>query len=77
MACSRGIGQFEWGFAVAIYIATDSLPDAATIAILVNVIRYSTGSLMWGAVVLVYGVETNLRSVLAIFTRTELQSART
>ncbi len=72
-----GIGQFEWGFAVAIYIATDSLPDAATIAILVNVIRYSTGSLVWGAVVLLYGVETNLRSVLAIFTRTELQSART
>src|SRR5205814_449310 len=51
-----GIGQFEWGFAAAMYMGGAALPEVATVAILDNVIRYITGSLLLGAVSLGYGV---------------------
>lgn len=35
-----GIGQFEWGFAAALYFGGVGFPEAATIAILDNVLRY-------------------------------------
>jgi hypothetical protein len=36
-----GIGQFEWGFAAALFIGGVGLPEAATVAILVSVLRYT------------------------------------
>jgi uncharacterized membrane protein YbhN (UPF0104 family) len=62
-----GIGQFEWGFAAALYLAGVGLPEAATIAILDNVLRSITGSLFFGGVALTGGVKTNLRNALALF----------
>ena len=41
-----GIGQFEWGFAAALYVGGLGLPECVAIAILDNFIRYVTGTLM-------------------------------
>jgi uncharacterized membrane protein YbhN (UPF0104 family) len=70
-----GIGQFEWGFAAALYLAGVGLPEAATIAILDNVLRYITGTLFFGGVALTGGVKTNLRKALALFRGDETTSA--
>jgi len=66
-----GIGQFEWGFAAALYVGGVGAPEAATIAILDNVIRYAAGTVILGSVLLWYRVETNLRAVFALFTGAE------
>lgn len=66
-----GIGQFEWGFAAALYVGGVGAPEAATIAILDNVIRYAAGTLILGSVLLWYRVETNMRAVFALFTGAE------
>ncbi len=63
-----GVGQFEWGFAAGLYFGGIGLPEAATIAILDNLIRYVTGTLVLGSLLLRYRVETNLRLVLDVFT---------
>ena len=62
-----GLGQWEWGFAAALYVGGLGFPEAATIALLVTFFRYLTGAIVFGAVTLGYGVETNLRRVLARF----------
>ncbi len=36
-----GIGQFEWGFAAALYVGGVGFPEAATIALLDNFFRYA------------------------------------
>lgn len=72
-----GIGQFEWGFAAALYVGGVGAPEAATIAILDNVIRYAAGTLILGSVLLWYRVETNMRSVLALFTGAEWPATET
>lgn len=59
-----GIGQFEWGFATALWLGGVGFPDAVTVAILDNAIRYLTGSFTLGSVLLWYGVETDLPAVL-------------
>ncbi len=41
-----GIGQFEWGFAAALYVGGLGLPECVAIAILDNFIRYVTGTLL-------------------------------
>ena len=64
-----GVGQFEWGFAAALYLGGVGLPEAATIAILDNLIRYVVGTFTLGSILLWYGVETDLRSVFSVFTR--------
>jgi len=64
-----GVGQFEWGFAAALYIGGVGLPEAATIAILDNLIRYVVGTFTLGSILLWYKVETDLPSVFAAFTR--------
>jgi len=63
-----GIGQFEWGFAAALYVGGVGLPEAAAIAILDNLVRYVAGTLVLGSVLLWYRVETDLHSVFALFT---------
>jgi uncharacterized membrane protein YbhN (UPF0104 family) len=44
-----GIGQFEWGFAAALYVGGVGLPEAVCIAVLDNFIRYAAGTflLVW------------------------------
>jgi uncharacterized membrane protein YbhN (UPF0104 family) len=66
-----GIGQFEWGFAAALYLAGVGLPEAATIAILDNVLRYITGTLFFGGVAIGPGVKTNLRKAVDLFRRSD------
>lgn len=66
-----GIGQFEAGFATALYLGDVALKDAVTIAILANFLRSVTELLLMGATVLWYRVETNLRDVLDTFAQAE------
>ena len=40
-----GLGQFEWGFAMAVYISGTGMPEAVTIAILFALLRYVGGGL--------------------------------
>jgi uncharacterized membrane protein YbhN (UPF0104 family) len=62
-----GLGQWEWGFAAALYVGGLGFPEAATLALLMTFFRYVTGGLAFAAVTLGYGVETNLRRVLGRF----------
>ena len=41
-----GIGQFEWGFATGLYLGGVGFPECVTIAILDNVVRYVSGTLL-------------------------------
>ncbi len=41
-----GIGQFEWGFAAALYLGGLGFPECVTIAILDNLVRYVSGTLL-------------------------------
>lgn len=38
-----GIGQFEWGFAMVIYLSGTGMPEAVTMALLFLVLRYGVG----------------------------------
>jgi uncharacterized membrane protein YbhN (UPF0104 family) len=64
-----GIGQYEWGFAAALYVGGVGFPEAATVALLVGFFRYVTGGLVFGALMLTRGVESNMRYVLGLFRR--------
>jgi uncharacterized membrane protein YbhN (UPF0104 family) len=66
-----GIGQFEWGFALALYWGGLGFPECVTLAVLDNLIRYVTGSFLGGAVILSHGIETNWSSVRALFARAD------
>ncbi len=72
-----GIGQFEWGFVAALVAGGVAFTDAATIAILVNVMRFVAVLLLLGSVTLRYGIETNLRRVFELLrgSRTETEEA--
>lgn len=59
-----GIGQWEWGFAAALYMGGVGLPEAATIAILESVMRHGTGVLVFGSVVLWKRSRTSIREVV-------------
>jgi uncharacterized membrane protein YbhN (UPF0104 family) len=59
-----GIGQWEWGFAAALYMGGVGLPEAATIAILESVIRHGTGVLLFGFVVLWKRSRTSIQDVV-------------
>jgi uncharacterized membrane protein YbhN (UPF0104 family) len=41
-----GVGQFEWGFAMGLYLGGVGLPECVTIAILDNTVRYISGTLL-------------------------------
>jgi uncharacterized membrane protein YbhN (UPF0104 family) len=69
-----GIGQFEWGFASALYMGGVGFPEAATIALLESVVRHGTGLLLFGLAVL-FGVAADLRSVVAAALGQELAPA--
>ena len=61
-----GIGQFEWGFTAALFATGMDPAVAASIAILVSVVRYCTGALVFLFVVLAYQVETSLGRTLEL-----------
>ncbi len=62
-----GIGQYEWGFAVALVLGGVGAPEAATLAILDNLLRYLVGTVVLGSITLWYGADTTLRTVLSTF----------
>ncbi len=62
-----GLGQWEWGFAAALYVGGLGFPEAATLALLVTFFRYVIGGIVFAIVNFAYGVETNLRTVLTRF----------
>jgi hypothetical protein len=66
-----GLGQWEWGFAAALYVGGLGFPEAATIALLVTALRYLVGGLILLVVTAGYGVPTNLGRVLSTFTGRE------
>jgi len=59
-----GIGQWEWGFAAALYMGGVGLPEAATIAILESLMRHGTGLTVFGLVVLWNRSRTSIRDVV-------------
>lgn len=60
-----GIGQFEWGFATAIYLSGTGMPEAVTMALLFAVLRYGVGAAISLCVRLGYGVNVTLRDILS------------
>jgi hypothetical protein len=64
-----GIGQWEWGFATAVYAGGLGMPEAVSLAILVTLVRYITGGLLMTGLLLTRGVETDLPTVLDTYGR--------
>lgn len=62
-----GLGQWEWGFAAALYVGGLGFPEAATLALLVTVLRYVVGGIVFAVINFAYGVETDLRTVMIRF----------
>jgi uncharacterized membrane protein YbhN (UPF0104 family) len=61
-----GLGQWEWGFALPLYIGGMGMPEAASAALLMTGVRYLTGGLFFTLMMLVKGVETSLPRVMEI-----------
>lgn len=59
-----GIGQWEWGFAAALYMGGVGLPEAATIAILESLMRHGTGLILFGFIVAWKRSRTSIREVV-------------
>ncbi len=64
-----GIGQWEWGFASALYAGGLGMPEAVSLAIIVTLIRYITGGLLMTGLLLTRGVGTSFSRVLTIYNR--------
>lgn len=64
-----GIGQWEWGFATAVYAGGLGMPEAVSLAILVTLVRYLTGGILMTALLMTRGVETSLPRVLDVYNR--------
>jgi uncharacterized membrane protein YbhN (UPF0104 family) len=62
-----GLGQWEWGFALPLYVSGMGMPEAVTIALLMTAVRYVTGGLFFALMMAVRGIETNLDRVFEIF----------
>ncbi len=61
-----GIGQWEWGFAMALYMGGVGMPEAATIALLESAVRHGTGLAVFGIVVVWKGVDTSVRTAFPV-----------
>ena len=72
-----GIGQYEWGFAVALVLGGVGAPEAATLAILDNLLRYLVGAVAVGSILFWYGVDTKFRAVLNAFNSGVATESRT
>ena len=58
-----GLGQFEWGFAMAIYFSGTGMPEAVTIAIMFAVLRYLGGALFGLLIGARHEVKTSFSSI--------------
>lgn len=59
-----GLGQFEWGFAIAIYLSGTGMPEAVTVALLFAVLRYGVGFALTAGIKLFQGLPISMRNVL-------------
>jgi hypothetical protein len=64
-----GIGQWEWGFATAVYAGGLGMPESVALAVLVTLVRYVTGGLLMAILLMTRGVETSLPRVLDLYNR--------
>jgi uncharacterized membrane protein YbhN (UPF0104 family) len=62
-----GIGQFEWGFALALYIGGLGAPEAAAMATIFAFIRYFTGLAVLGGTIMFLGLGTSLGTTIDLF----------
>lgn len=63
-----GWGQFEWGFASALYLGGVGFPESATVAIIFGLIRIGVALSASGVTRMLYGVNTSIAGVLAAMT---------
>lgn len=61
-----GIGQFEWGFTLSLYLSGLGLPEAASVAILYSIIYYLTFGLFYLLTLSWRGAHMPLRAVLKV-----------
>ena len=66
-----GIGQFELAFAMVLMVNNLPLTEAITLAFLVSFVRYTTGVLVIGGMMLFFGIETDFNRVRALFSRAD------
>lgn len=62
-----GLGQFELGFAGALYLAGAELAGVATIILFHTAVRYAVGTLLFGVVAVGFRVPTSLARALSLF----------
>ncbi|OGO50581.1 MAG: hypothetical protein A2148_04865 [Chloroflexi bacterium RBG_16_68_14] len=62
-----GMGQYEWGFAAALFASGIAAPEAMTIAVLFNFIRYVAQLLLLLVVRLFFGAEASVRQIMDQF----------
>lgn len=60
-----GIGQFEWGFAIAVYLSGTGMPEAVTIALVFAAFRYALGGLVSLALRVAYRLPISVRDLFA------------
>jgi hypothetical protein len=61
-----GLGQFEWGFAAALYLGGVGLPEAATVAILDNFFRYVALGLFYLLTISWQGAQKPFRDIIKL-----------
>jgi len=66
-----GIGQFELAFAMVLMVNNLPLTEAITLAFLVSFVRYTTGVIVFGGMMLFFGIETDFNRVRALFSRAD------
>jgi uncharacterized membrane protein YbhN (UPF0104 family) len=64
-----GLGQFEWGFAAALYFGGVGLPECVAIAVLDNFFRYVAAAIFYLFTTRRQAVTTPLRTVIGAFNR--------
>jgi len=67
-----GIGQYMWGFALAVYMSGVGMPQAVTIALLDFAVRYAALLFVFVVFVMWKGVKTSFPAVAGLYNRTEL-----
>lgn len=64
-----GFGQFEWGFAAALYLGGVGIPEAVTLGLLFTAVRWLAGAGVFAVVRLGYGIETDAGEVVGLLRR--------
>jgi uncharacterized protein len=61
-----GLGQWEWGCALALHTGGMSISDSVSATLLLTGVRYLTGGAIWGLIILTKGFDTNLGRVFEL-----------